>query len=80
MSEVSSILTGVVTRLEGETASINLSNGQQLDWPVTKLSAGVVVGETVKLILVKEGAAESQAVAQEILNQIFSPDDKEVGQ
>jgi len=72
---------GVIDRLEGEQAVLRLVDGQELVWPVSKLPENGQAGDVVVLMVMSdtEATASHQAVAQEILNEIFVADGNSQG-
>lgn len=65
---------GIIDRFEGEYAIIRLDNGQTLAWAKTNLPPKLHEGDAVVIELKDSAQAtlEQQALAKEILNEIFN--------
>ena len=69
--------SATVDRLEGEKAVLRFSDGQELVWSVKDLPAGSREGTILKFKIMTDAKmeADQKAMAQEILNEIFTTDD-----
>ena len=65
---------GIIDRIEGETAVIKIEDGQTLNWETINLPPDLVEGDQVSVEIkdAKQGAQDQQALAREILNEVFN--------
>ncbi len=66
---------GVIDRFEGQAAVIKLDDGQLLNWPRPKLSAGMKEGSAVRLFISTSLTEDQERakIAKSLLNEILSP-------
>ena len=70
-------IEATVDRWEGDMAVLKTSDGQEILWPGSDLPDGVAEGSVVRLVAVLEGALteDKQALAREVLNEVFGSAD-----
>ncbi|MFA4872058.1 MAG: DUF3006 domain-containing protein [Patescibacteria group bacterium] len=72
-----SFITAAIDRLEGDKAVIKTDDGQEIIWPIDKLSESANEGQIVKLFIgtSKDEEKEREKIAKTILNDILKTDD-----
>ena len=70
-------LTGTIEHIDQRQATLRLTDGQTIHWPLKKLPANCAVGSTVRLrVSTADGAAaEQEQLSKAILNEILKHND-----
>lgn len=61
-------------RFEGDAAVLRFTDGQEVEWPAENIPDDLEEGSVVRLALIADESApeDRRALAQDILNEIFS--------
>ena len=69
-------ISATLDRIENEVAVLKCDDGQDLNWPVDNLPAGLMEGDRVKLVLFTTASEklEREELAKKILNELLKTD------